>query len=413
MPAGRLRLVADDVHGIADVLRQDTIGTTALGETALATLTSPELVALLPSGAAVEVAAELLVVEALAAARVIRAAGGWTFAAGVGTAFDTADAMLETLRPSGLGPVETAWRALLTQLELGIDAAGPGWDGLLGTATALLAGSGVPLRPRLPPATGYPEDWGDPAERRRGFAEDYQAAYAGTAFPPAGMALDGEGRVVPVDTETVLVSAAQAAKLGAPSAAEADGSVIRVVTYETRPPTFVALIPGSAGFGFASPSDWCYNVTGGAPLQAAARDALDRTIADYGAGAGDPPRIGLVGFSQGGIAALGLGAGLGTAYDLVLVETVGTPDLQDVGLPGDARVVAIADQDDPVPRLDGRPNPLGWEDIVVDSGGMGLDAHSELGYARAAAALPDDPIAALATAAGRDPTMTDYFYTMR
>ena len=410
---GRLRIVSDDVHAIADALRHDTIRTTALGEAALATLTSAELIELIPSGAAAETIAELLAVEALAAARVVRAVGEWTFAAQVGTAFDTADAMLETLRPSGIGPMEAAWRALLAQLELVVDAQGPAWDGLLGVASLLLAGSGVPLRPRLPPAERYPEDWGDQDERRQGFAEDYAAAYDGIAFPPRELVLDPEGRVLPVDTETMLVSAAQAAKLGAPSAVEADGAVIRVVIYESRPPTFVALIPGSAGFGFASPSDWCYNVTGGMPLQAAARDALDRSIADYGPGAGDPPRVGLVGFSQGGIAALGLGAQLGTDYELVLVETAGTPDLQDVGLPDGARVVALADPDDPVPRLDGRRDPLSWEDVVVDSGGLGLDAHSELGYARASAGIENDPIAGLALAASGEVRMNDYFYAMR
>jgi len=75
-------------------------------------------------------------------------------------------------------------------------------------------------------------------------------------------------------------------------------------------------------------------------------------------------------------------------------------------------VVSLVDPDDPVPALDGRSDPAAWERVEVDSGGPGLGAHDELRYARAAAGLPDDPIAELAAAAASEPTMSDYFYVM-
>ncbi len=414
-PVDRLRLAAGEVDSLADSFRQDAIRTGELGGTVLATLLAPDFAAaaLVSPISHADAVVHLAAVETLATAHAARAMGRWTFLAELSAAFQASDAMLAAALQGGVSPVDAAWRALLSELQLGIAVQGPAWDAALGTATAVLVGAGVPLAPKLPPETSYPADWGDRDARIEDFRRDLAEVYGEDAgYPPAGMVLDSAHRIVPLDTESLFVSAAQAAKLGAPSAGEADGSVIRVVTYPTEPPTFVALIPGSAGFGFESPSDWVYNATGGQPLQAAARDALDRAIAAHGAEAG-MPRVGVAGFSQGGIAALGLGASLGPGYDLAFIETAGTPDLEDVILPSGTRVVGLADPDDPVPELDGRANPSGWEQVAVDSGGLGFAAHNELRYAHGYGSRDDDPIAALVTGADGAPTMTDYFYVMR
>ncbi len=415
--ATTLRVVHQELEAFADRLRQDRIETGRLVESAFAALVDPAFLASTPLAplAHAEAAAELVLAQAKAEAHLARATEDWLGVTGSALGYQTADAALATLLAATGGD---AWSALLTDVQLGLGAAAPRVDGALAAITVLLAGSGVPLAPRLPPATEYPPDWGSRDERLEDFRADLAEVYGSeTGYPPAGVRLDAAGRVIPFDTESLLLSGAQAAKLGSPTADRSDGAVIRVVRYPTEPPTLVALIPGSAGFGFESPSDWLYNLTGGAPLQAAARDALDRAVAVEQAGdgprAGDTaprPVIGVVGFSQGGIAAQQLGAD--PDGGVALVVTAGTPDLEDAVIPTGTRVVALADPDDPVPYLDGRYAPDDWRAVEVDSGGPGFEAHSELRYAKASAGLDDDPIAELVVRSSGEPTMTDYFYVM-
>jgi hypothetical protein len=155
------------------------------------------------------------------------------------------------------------------------------------------------------------------------------------------------------------------------SGAEDGSSKVRVIRVDGEPPRWVVLVPGTQTFhpkAGADPSDMTTNVElvqGQGEILKAIRDAM----AEAGVGMGDPVMV--AGHSQGGIAAAALASDAETRerFNVTHVMTAGSP-IARLPVPDDVTVVAFEHEQDPVPRLEGDPNPdrAGWTTVRKDLG---------------------------------------------
>jgi pimeloyl-ACP methyl ester carboxylesterase len=128
--------------------------------------------------------------------------------------------------------------------------------------------------------------------------------------------------------------------------------------------TWIVVIPGT-DFGGTThdPSNWATNIglmRGQHELMNSVRSAMDA------AGVKPGQQVMVSGHSQGGIAAMALACNPGP-YNITNVVTTGAPVSQ-FNPPPHVQVLSIEHAQDPVPRLDGQPNPdrANWTTITRD-----------------------------------------------
>lgn len=135
--------------------------------------------------------------------------------------------------------------------------------------------------------------------------------------------------------------------------------------------SWILQVPGTQEWGLASgrdPSDLTTNLHLTGPEHAALLDAIDVVLDEAEVGQ-DP--IMVVGHSQGGIAAATFAAQADDrGRDVTHVVTGGSP-VAHVDVPDDVEVLSLEHHNDPVPRLDGDPNPdrANWTTVHRDVGG--------------------------------------------
>jgi len=255
----------------------------------------------------------------------------------------------------------------------------------------------------------------DGAEEQRleNFAEGAAEAF--------GSDVVGEGNIQPDSLTELILSMGQVDAIG-----QGDAAVIRVITYDGPPPSFVLVIPSTQEWipaGSATPNDILGNLTvftpEGSALQQMARQSLDAAIAAYeqehGAISG-PPSVVTAGFSQGGIVAGSLAESLGPEYSVDAVVTVGAPIGRFTDIPSTTTVIAYESPQDLVANVEGQENPSTWHTNNENNGGTGPSgAHDAVQYALHADGNPP-PAPALETLNGilgsdSDPQVTDYLAT--
>ncbi|MBD8062475.1 hypothetical protein [Oceanitalea stevensii] len=149
-------------------------------------------------------------------------------------------------------------------------------------------------------------------------------------------------------------------------------------------------------------------------MEAAVLEAVHQSMSEVAAQQGVPlselqsQPVTLAGHSQGGIVAAALAADPGNGLHVTQVVTGGSP-VAGMDVPDDVAVLSIEHTQDPVPRLDGSPNPgsPGWTTVTRDvdgadgvTAGSPISAHGGGVYADTAALVSaqaaDDPALALA-----------------
>ncbi|PYG00957.1 hypothetical protein SAMN05216184_102115 [Georgenia satyanarayanai] len=149
-------------------------------------------------------------------------------------------------------------------------------------------------------------------------------------------------------------------------------------------------------------------------MEAAVLEAVHQAMSEVAAQQGVPlaelqaQPVTLAGHSQGGIVAAALAADPGTGLHVTQVVTGGSP-IAGTNIPDDVAVLSIEHVQDPVPRLDGSPNPgvPGWTTVTRDvdgaegvTAGSPISAHGGRVYADTAALVSaqaaEDPALALA-----------------
>ena len=137
-------------------------------------------------------------------------------------------------------------------------------------------------------------------------------------------------------------------------------------------PAWVVQVPGTQEWGTAAgadPSDLTTNLHLTGPEDAALLDAIDDAMRIAGVGTDDP--VMLVGHSQGGIAAAAFAVQSDArGRNVTHVVTGGSP-VAHLDVPDDVEVLSLEHTTDPVPRLDGDPNPdrSNWTTVLRDVGG--------------------------------------------
>jgi hypothetical protein len=141
---------------------------------------------------------------------------------------------------------------------------------------------------------------------------------------------------------------------------------------------WIVEIPGtqvwSAGADSKSPFDMTNNVQMMADKETHTTEAIRAAMLKAGIGPDDP--VMLAGYSQGGIAAAAL-ASEPQGFTITNVVTYGSP-IADFDIPSSVHVLSIENMQDPVPRLDGKPNPdrPNWVTVrrdVSDAPGVATD----------------------------------------
>lgn len=149
-------------------------------------------------------------------------------------------------------------------------------------------------------------------------------------------------------------------------------------------------------------------------METAVLEAVHRSMSEVAAQQGVPlaelqaQPVTLAGHSQGGIVAAALAADPGNGLHVTQVVTGGSP-IAAMDIPEDVSVLSIEHTQDPVPRLDGDPNPggPGWTTVTRDvhgtdgvAAGSPISAHGGRVYADTAALVSaqaaEDPALALA-----------------
>lgn len=168
---------------------------------------------------------------------------------------------------------------------------------------------------------------------------------------------------------------------------------------------WTVVVPGTATWKTGTPhgpSDIAGNLTtaSGSPsaLYPAITSALATSMRQAGVRPGSEPVM-LVGHSQGGIVAARLAAdrSFRTTYDVREVVTAGSP-VSRIPVTEGVQLLAMENQHDPIPRLDGAAEPDARNRVTVQceaadgaAGGV-AGAHDRGGYTRAATTLrPQDP----------------------
>ncbi len=142
-------------------------------------------------------------------------------------------------------------------------------------------------------------------------------------------------------------------------------------------------------------------------VTAAAGTALDEAMRRAGRQGADDPVL-LVGHSQGGIIAAQLAADpeFTRTHNVTHVVTMGSPVAR-MPLPSGIRVLSLEHDVDPVPRLDGRPNPdtASWTTVTRDVADLvpAATAAHDCRLYTATAELVDR-----SAAAGTDPSLADW-----
>lgn len=185
-----------------------------------------------------------------------------------------------------------------------------------------------------------------------------------------------------------------------------DSSVLRVrrVVDPHGIGSWVVSIPGTTHWSANTdhgPSDATANLATMAGVPSSLYPAIDSALAaamkESGVAAGTEPVL-LAGHSQAGIVAARLAADthFRTKYDVREVVTDGAP-IGRIKIPGDVNVLSIEDVHDPVPRLDGVPNPDAINRVNVacepprgERLQSSLDAHDASRYTRSARELTED-----------------------
>lgn len=153
----------------------------------------------------------------------------------------------------------------------------------------------------------------------------------------------------------------QQTNLQQPSVANHDASRVRVVEVTMPDGTtgYVVQVPGTQEWSLRAGSDLAdatTNLALEAEHDAVLLDAIDGALAASGADADSP--ILLTGHSQGGIAAAAYAASPehGGQRNVTHVVTGGSP-IARIPIPDDVEVLALEHDTDPVPRVEGDPNP--------------------------------------------------------
>lgn len=138
-------------------------------------------------------------------------------------------------------------------------------------------------------------------------------------------------------------------------------SAVRIVEVATPDggTAYVVQIPGTQEWGLTAgsdPSDLTTNLTLEAHHDAALLDGVAAAMRQAGIGPEDP--VMLTGHSQGGIAAAAFAASSEHAGDFAITHVVtGGSPIARIPIPASVQVLSLEHLQDPVPRLEGDPNP--------------------------------------------------------
>lgn len=278
---------------------------------------------------------------------------GWDVAAGLITGRLTIDEAAERMEgiPGGAAGdlLTTLNRVLILHPEL-TDAATGGMPQLL---RSLPAG----LQPVLAHVLGapVPEDF-----------EDLTALLIASGQRHFGFFDDGEVRVTAsVDRGAASLGGiahlmAQQQDLQGTVVDDRERTAVRVIAVDgADEPTWIVQVPGTQEWGpraGADASDITTNLLLEAHHDAELLDGIAEAMRTAGIEPGD--QVMLTGHSQGGIAAAAFAAhpDHGGAFNVTHVVTAGSP-IARIPIPADVQVLALEHDEDPVPRLEGDPNP--------------------------------------------------------
>jgi hypothetical protein len=167
------------------------------------------------------------------------------------------------------------------------------------------------------------------------------------------------GKIVPTGMSSLLASLAQIDVVG-----DNKMGVIRIVTtYDSagNPSAYTVLIPSTQNFTpfqGSLPNDLTSGLYGmrygdQSTLAAMVYKAMEQAGIPTGAAA---PPVTLAGFSLGGITAAAIASDRSNGYNVVAVDTAGSP-IANFAIPSRVKVTALEATQDIVPSLDGKANP--------------------------------------------------------
>lgn len=307
--------------------------------------------------------------------------------------------------------VDHFWAYFLNDAQANLGALGPGLDGIiaaLGWSAGLLGFSdGGTL------SSTSSIDRAELLNRLAGFNGP-----AAQQFGDAVQFDPDTGDLHPDTITELVLSMGQVDALGGH-----DQGVIRIIRTDGPPPTFTAVIPSTQEWDPTVgkiPNDVIGNLhvmTGQSGLEEMTRQSLEAAMAQYAAEhhvsiesvrASSP--VMLAGFSQGGITAGAFAQNYSSTYDVQQVVTVGAP-IGGFDIPSNVSVIAYEADLDPVPRLDGAPNPSTWDTHPGDNGGGMPGSHDDLHYAQMATDDPPSGSNNLDQFLDANSTITDYYAT--
>ncbi|MFC5928608.1 hypothetical protein D6T64_21565 [Cryobacterium melibiosiphilum] len=187
--------------------------------------------------------------------------------------------------------------------------------------------------------------------------KDSRTDIYGQGAPP--FAHDGSGRIIPTDTASMMASLAQIDQIGGE-----DMGVIRVFTLldaQGVPTGYTVQSTSTATFAPVAgtvPNDLTsdlYALTYGDQTAMAQAVYAAMDTAGITTGAGGLP-VTLDGFSLGGITAGAIAQNTSNGYNIVGVNTAGSP-IGDMAIPSHIDVFSLEADEDLIPSSDGKPNP--------------------------------------------------------
>lgn len=194
-------------------------------------------------------------------------------------------------------------------------------------------------------------------ERRRRLDEYSEAVAELFGSDYVEQFIAGQGHAPqPIDLQQLVLGLGQLDYLGG-----VDEAVIRIAQRGQHPEQLILMLPSTQQWLPDSqiPNDALGNLTGiqgSSALVALADEAVAKHLYAQGL-AVDAVEIIVVGFSQGGIAAAAFATVFADKYRIPQVVTAGSPIGKFTEIPKHTRVLALEAHDDPVPKLDGQPNP--------------------------------------------------------
>ncbi len=183
--------------------------------------------------------------------------------------------------------------------------------------------------------------------------DDYRKNVLGST----GASYDSEQPII--DVESLLLRAGELDYLG-----KGDEAQIETLLVEGPPMSLTVIIPSTqewSPWGSGVPNDLYGNLSAmsgnASDLQILAQHAIDARLAELPESMRSEVEIMTVGFSQGGIVAAAIAAS--GQYNVTQVVTAGSPIAGYVkDMPEGIKILSLEQLGDPVPQLDGSPNPV-------------------------------------------------------